>query len=108
MDSKPARRVLAAGGIGGYFALKSLKLSRDRKKLAVQFFWQVPGNSTKLKAGLIYLQNPHHQQAWISSQTDTFGIALRMVAQLRAFIPERRLLPSPRTPKPYRYQAWNS
>ena len=28
----------------GLFALKPLKLSRDRKKLIVQFFWQVPGN----------------------------------------------------------------
>ena len=28
----------------GEFALKPLKLSRDRKKLTVQFFWQVPGN----------------------------------------------------------------
>ena len=28
----------------GLFALKPLKLSRDRKKLTVQFFWQVPGN----------------------------------------------------------------
>src|SRR2546423_10300984 len=26
------------------FALKPLKLSRDQKKLTVQFFWQVPGN----------------------------------------------------------------
>jgi hypothetical protein len=26
------------------FALKPLKLSYDRKKLTVQFFWQVPGN----------------------------------------------------------------
>ena len=31
-------------GIGGLFALKPLKLSRDQKKLTVQFFWQVPGN----------------------------------------------------------------
>jgi HNH endonuclease len=28
----------------GLFALKPLKLSRNRKKLTVQFFWQVPGN----------------------------------------------------------------
>src|SRR2546423_2156787 len=28
----------------GLFALKPLKLSRDRKTLTVQFFWQVPGN----------------------------------------------------------------
>jgi hypothetical protein len=28
----------------GEFALKPLKLSRDQKKLTVQFFWQVPGN----------------------------------------------------------------
>jgi hypothetical protein len=28
----------------GLFALKPLKLSRDQKKLTVQFFWQVPGN----------------------------------------------------------------
>jgi hypothetical protein len=28
----------------GLFALKPLELSRDRKKLTVQFFWQVPGN----------------------------------------------------------------
>jgi hypothetical protein len=28
----------------GLFALKPLKLSRDRKKLIVQFFWQTPGN----------------------------------------------------------------
>jgi len=28
----------------GHFALKPLKLSRDQKKLTVQFFWQVPGN----------------------------------------------------------------
>jgi hypothetical protein len=28
----------------GLFALKPLKLSRDHKKLTVQFFWQVPGN----------------------------------------------------------------
>jgi hypothetical protein len=28
----------------GLFALKPLKRSRDRKKLTVQFFWQVPGN----------------------------------------------------------------
>jgi HNH endonuclease len=28
----------------GLFALKPLKLSRDRKKLTVQFFWQTPGN----------------------------------------------------------------
>jgi hypothetical protein len=28
----------------GVFALKPLNLSRDRKKLTVQFFWQVPGN----------------------------------------------------------------
>src|SRR3954468_13431407 len=28
----------------GVFALKPLKLSRDHKKLTVQFFWQVPGN----------------------------------------------------------------
>jgi len=28
----------------GLFALKPLKLSRDKKKLTVQFFWQVPGN----------------------------------------------------------------
>jgi hypothetical protein len=28
----------------GAFALKPLNLSRDRKKLTVQFFWQVPGN----------------------------------------------------------------
>jgi hypothetical protein len=28
----------------GLFALKPLKLSHDRKKLTVQFFWQVPGN----------------------------------------------------------------
>jgi hypothetical protein len=28
----------------GLFALKPLKLSRDRKTLIVQFFWQVPGN----------------------------------------------------------------
>jgi hypothetical protein len=28
----------------GLFALKPLKLSRDQKKLAIQFFWQVPGN----------------------------------------------------------------
>jgi hypothetical protein len=28
----------------GLFALKPLKLSRDRKELTVQFFWQVPGN----------------------------------------------------------------
>jgi hypothetical protein len=28
----------------GVFALKPLKLSRDCKKLTVQFFWQVPGN----------------------------------------------------------------
>jgi hypothetical protein len=28
----------------GLFALKPLELSRDQKKLTVQFFWQVPGN----------------------------------------------------------------
>jgi hypothetical protein len=28
----------------GLFALKPLKLSRNRKKLTIQFFWQVPGN----------------------------------------------------------------
>jgi hypothetical protein len=28
----------------GLFALKPLKLSRNQKKLTVQFFWQVPGN----------------------------------------------------------------
>jgi hypothetical protein len=28
----------------GLFALKPLKLSRNRKELTVQFFWQVPGN----------------------------------------------------------------
>jgi hypothetical protein len=28
----------------GVFALKPLNLSRNRKKLTVQFFWQVPGN----------------------------------------------------------------
>jgi hypothetical protein len=28
----------------GLFALKPLKLSRDRKELTVQFFWQIPGN----------------------------------------------------------------
>jgi hypothetical protein len=28
----------------GLFALKPLKLSRDRKTLSVQFFWQVPNN----------------------------------------------------------------
>jgi hypothetical protein len=28
----------------GLFALKPLKLSHDRKRLTVQFFWQVPGN----------------------------------------------------------------
>jgi hypothetical protein len=28
----------------GLFALKPLKLSRDQKKLTVQFFWQVPSN----------------------------------------------------------------
>src|SRR5947209_600389 len=28
----------------GEFALKPLKLSRNQKKLTVQFFWQVPGN----------------------------------------------------------------
>ena len=28
----------------GLFALKPLKLSRDQKKLTVQFFWQVQGN----------------------------------------------------------------
>ena len=28
----------------GLFALKPLKLSRNHKKLTVQFFWQVPGN----------------------------------------------------------------
>jgi len=28
----------------GLFALKPLELSRDRKTLTVQFFWQVPGN----------------------------------------------------------------
>jgi len=28
----------------GLFALKPLNLSRDRKELTVQFFWQVPGN----------------------------------------------------------------
>jgi len=28
----------------GLFALKPLKLSRDRKTLTVQFFWQIPSN----------------------------------------------------------------
>jgi hypothetical protein len=28
----------------GLFALKPLKLSRNRKKLTVQLFWQIPGN----------------------------------------------------------------
>ena len=28
----------------GLFALKPLELSRNRKELTVQFFWQVPGN----------------------------------------------------------------
>ena len=45
------------------FLGKSLfaELSRDRKKLTVQFFWQVPA-IMELIAGLIVLQNPHHQK----------------------------------------------
>jgi len=40
----PSRPPHMICGIGGLFALKPLKLSRDQKKLTVQFFWQVPGN----------------------------------------------------------------
>jgi hypothetical protein len=41
----------------GVFALKPLKLSRDRKKLTVQFFWKVPGNY-KIKSRIDLLTEP--------------------------------------------------
>jgi hypothetical protein len=41
----------------GLFALKPLKLSRNRKKLTVQFFWQVPGNY-KFKSRIDLLTEP--------------------------------------------------
>jgi len=41
----------------GLFALKPLKLSRDRKKLTVQFFWQVPGGY-KIKSRIDLLTEP--------------------------------------------------
>jgi hypothetical protein len=41
----------------GLFALKPLKLSRDRKKLTVQFFWQVPGGH-KIKSRIDLLTEP--------------------------------------------------
>jgi hypothetical protein len=46
----------------GVFALKPLKLSRDRKKLTVQFFWKAPGNY-KIKSRIDLLTEPAHQKA---------------------------------------------
>jgi len=41
----------------GLFALKPLELSRNRKKLTVQFFWQVPGGY-KIKSRIDLLTEP--------------------------------------------------
>jgi HNH endonuclease len=41
----------------GLFALKPLELSPDRKKLTVQFFWQVPGGY-KMKSRIDLLTEP--------------------------------------------------
>src|SRR5947209_1871762 len=41
----------------GLFALKPLKLSRNRKELIVQFFWQIPGDH-KVKSRIDLLTEP--------------------------------------------------
>jgi HNH endonuclease len=101
----------------GLFALKPLKLSRDRETLSVQFFWQVPNNykiDSKIDSKIDLLTETQSSEGLDTIGQDADGdgffcLAPRMtVPQFRAFVLETSSLSLPRTPQTYRYQAWNS
>src|SRR4051794_260197 len=94
----------------GVFALKPLKLSRDRKKLTVQFFWQVPGNH-KIDSRIDLLTEPTSSEGleivangqFLSRlENDGSGPHIRPIQSGELFIFTTE------DPKNYRYQAWNS
>jgi hypothetical protein len=94
----------------GLFALKPLKLSRDRKKLTVQFFWQVPGNYDDIGSRIDLLTKPTSSEGldiiangyWLTRLNDGSDPRIRPIRSGETFTFTTK------DPKTYRCQAWNS